>query len=63
MSELDLETCLGLPDQKVTSGKTTLFSYYANSTANLNLTIPVVNAAGVGFSGYCHATFRWRKGI
>lgn len=40
MSELDLETCLGLPDQKVTSGKTTLFSYYANSTANLNLTIP-----------------------
>ncbi|HLH11185.1 MAG TPA: hypothetical protein VKV77_04805 [Methylovirgula sp.] len=58
MSELDLETCLGLPDQKVTSGKTTIYTYYVNSTRTLDLTVPVINVVSASFSGYCHATFR-----
>lgn len=62
MSELDLETCLGIPDQKETSGKTTIFTYHANSSHSLNLTVPIVDAIGVSFNGYCHATFRLEKG-
>ena len=61
MSEVDLESCLGLPDQKVTDGKTTLFMYNANSSHSLSLTIPVIDFVGASFSGYCHATFRFEK--
>src|SRR5579862_4933015 len=62
MSELNLEACLGVPDQKVTSGKTTIFTYSANSTHSLNFTVPIVNAVGISFNGYCHAIFRLEKG-
>lgn len=62
LSELDLETCLGLPDQKVTTGKTTIFTYNAASTRNLSLSVPIVNGVGLSFSGYCHATFRMDDG-
>jgi hypothetical protein len=61
MSEVDLESCLRLPDQKVTEGKTTLFMYNANSSHSLSLTIPVIDFVGASFSGYCHATFRFEK--
>jgi hypothetical protein len=60
--ELQLETCLGLPDQKLTKGKTTLFTYNANSASNLSLSVPVVNGVSVAFAGYCHATFRLESG-
>ena len=62
MSELDLETCLGLPDQKLTSGKTTLFTYNSSSTRNLSLSVPIVSGIGVSYGGYCHATFRLDNG-
>jgi hypothetical protein len=61
MSELQLETCLGLPDQKVTDGKTTIFMYDATASHSLSLTVPVINFVGASFSGYCHATFRIEK--
>ncbi len=61
MSEVELESCLGLPDQKVTEGKTTLFMYSANSSHSLSLTIPIIDFVGASFSGYCHATFASRK--
>ena len=62
MWELDLETCLGLPDKEATSGKTTLLSYNATSARTVNLSIPIVNGIGASVAGYCRATFRLEKG-
>jgi hypothetical protein len=53
MSELELETCLGLPDKEATKGKTTLLSYNATSAKTVNLSIPIVNGIGVSLAGYC----------
>jgi hypothetical protein len=62
MSELNLETCLGIPDHSVTEGKTTLFTYTSTAARTLNLSVPVVNGIGVSFSGNCRATFRLDNG-
>jgi hypothetical protein len=62
MSELNLETCLGIPDHTVTQGKTTLFTYTSTAARTLNLSIPVVNGIGVSFGGNCRATFRLDNG-
>jgi hypothetical protein len=62
MSELNLETCLGIPDHTVTVGKTTLFTYTSTAARTLNLSVPVVNGVGVSFGGNCRATFRLDKG-
>jgi hypothetical protein len=62
MSELDLETCLGLPDKEATKGKTTLLSYNATSARTVNLSIPIVNGVGVSVAGFCRATFRLENG-
>ena len=61
-SELELETCLGLPDKQATTGKTTLLSYNAPSARTVNLSIPIVNGIGVSIAGYCRATFRLENG-
>jgi hypothetical protein len=62
MPELDLETCLGLPDKEATKGKTTLLSYNATSARTVNLSIPIVNGVGVSIAGTCRATFRLENG-
>src|ERR1700722_6862714 len=62
MSELDLETCLGLPDKEATKGKTALLSYDATSARTVNLSIPIVNGIEVSLAGHCRATFRLEKG-
>ncbi len=62
MSELNLETCLGIPDHTVTQGKTTLFTYTSTAARTLNISVPVVNGIGVSFSGNCRATFRLDNG-
>jgi hypothetical protein len=61
-SELELETCLGLPDKAATKGKTTLLSYNATSARTVNLSVPIVNGVGVSIVGYCRATFRLENG-
>jgi hypothetical protein len=61
-SEMDLETCLGLPDKEATRGKTTLLLYSAVSTRTLNLSIPIVNGVGMSFTGSCRATIRLENG-
>jgi hypothetical protein len=61
-SELELETCLGLPDKEATKGKTTLLSYNATSARTVNLSIPIVNGVGMSIVGYCRATFRLENG-
>jgi len=62
MSELDVETCLGLPDKEATKGKTTLLSYNATSARTVNLSIPIINGIGVSVAGYCRATFTLENG-
>jgi hypothetical protein len=62
MSELELESCVGLPDKEATKGKTTLLVYNAPNATTLNLSVPIVNGVGVSMAGYCRATFRLENG-
>ena len=62
MSELDLQTCLGIPDHTLTKGKTTLFTYTGTAARTLNVSVPIVNGIGMSFSGNCRATVRLQNG-
>ncbi len=65
-SELDLETCLGAPDQHSTFGNTDILTYFGNSTSSkgVSLGLPFLGGFGIagGGGGYCHATFRVKEG-
>jgi hypothetical protein len=65
-SELNLETCLGAPDQHSTLGDTDILTYYSNSTSsrNFSLGLPFLGGFSVagGGGGYCHAIFRVKEG-
>lgn len=58
LSEVDLQSCLGVPDQHSSFGSTNILTYYATSTSNSSFSIPVVGGVGFGNGGYCHATFQ-----
>jgi hypothetical protein len=58
LSELELETCLGPPDKEATKGTTRLLSYNAPGGSTVNLSVPIVNGAGLSMAGYCRAIFR-----
>lgn len=58
LSEVELQSCLGVPDQHSAFGTTTILTYYASSTSNSSFSIPVVGGVGFGNGGYCHATFQ-----
>lgn len=62
MSDLDLETCLGIPDHTLTRGKTTLFTYSEPAARTLNISVPIVNGIGMSFGGNCRATMRLENG-
>jgi len=62
MSEVDLEACLGAPDQKNSFGNTDVLTYYAQSTSSTNYSLPIVGGLGFSNGGYCHATFRIDNG-
>jgi len=62
LSEVDLESCLGGPDQHATFGKTDILTYYATSSSSISYTIPVVGGLGMSNGAYCHATFRLDNG-
>jgi hypothetical protein len=57
MSEVDLESCLGAPDQHSTFGSTDILTYNATSTSNDSYGIPVIGGMSFSNGGYCHATF------
>jgi hypothetical protein len=65
-SELDLEACLGAPDQHSTLGSTDILTYYGNSTSNrsFSLGLPFLGGFNLadGGGGYCHAIFRVKDG-
>lgn len=62
MSEADLESCLGVPDQHATFGNTEVLTYYANSASSTSYSVPVVGGLSFSNGGYCHATFRLDNG-
>src|SRR5215472_12205869 len=63
-SELDLEACLGAPDQHSTFGDTDILTYFSNSTSNKGISfgLPFIAGMTVGGGGYCHAIFRVQEG-
>jgi hypothetical protein len=59
-SEVDLETCLGAPEQRSTFGDTDILTYIGNSTSNKSVNLlGVISLSG---GGYCHAIFRAKDG-
>jgi hypothetical protein len=62
MSEVDLESCLGVPDQHATFGNTDVLTYYAGSSSSTSYSVPLVGGLGFSNGGYCHATFQLKNG-
>lgn len=58
LAEVELESCLGAPDQHSTFGNTDILTYYAQSTSNSSFAVPVVGGFSFGNGGYCHVTFQ-----
>lgn len=62
LSEVDLESCLGAPDQHASFGATDVLTYYATSSSSTSYALPVVGGLALSNGGYCHATFRLDDG-
>ena len=62
MSEVDLEACIGAPDQHTTFGKTDILTYYATSSSGDSYSVPIIGGLSFSNGGYCHATFRVSNG-
>lgn len=63
MKEVDLEACLGSPDQHSSFGSTDVLTYYANSTSSNGFSPPVIGGFSINNGAYCHATFRLDDGV
>jgi hypothetical protein len=62
MSEVDLESCLGAPDQHSTFGTTDILTYYATSTSSDSWSVPLIGGFSLNNGAYCHATFQVKNG-
>jgi hypothetical protein len=62
LSEVDLESCLGVPDQHNSFGTTDVLSYYTTSTSSDAFSVPFVGGYSISKGGYCHATFQLKDG-
>jgi hypothetical protein len=58
LTELQLESCAGVPDQKAAFGGTDILTYYAGSTSSTGLTIPLIGGVSKSYGGYCHTIVR-----
>ena len=63
MSEVDLETCVGAPDQRATIGSTDILTYYTNSSSSLSFTLPIVQGPSLSNGGNCHMTVRLDRDV
>lgn len=65
MSETDLESCLGAPDQHQQFGSTEVLTYVASSSSSggFSLTLPIIGGFNLSGGGYCHANFRIDNGL
>jgi hypothetical protein len=57
MSEEDLESCIGAPDQHSSFGNTHVLTYDATTPSSINWSFPLVGGLGFSNGGCCHATF------
>jgi len=62
MQEVDLQTCMGAPDQKSVFGSTEILTYYSTSTSSTSLSIPLIGGIGNSYGGYCHTILRLQNG-
>jgi hypothetical protein len=62
MTEVDLESCLGVPDQHASFGSTDVLTYYATSTSADSFSVPVIGGLSFSNGAYCHATFQVKNG-
>lgn len=64
MAKLDLEACLGVPDQHSAFGDSEILTYYATSTSNggVTLGLPLLGGLSLAGGGSCHATFKLDNG-
>ena len=62
LSEVEIESCLGAPDQHSSFGSTDVLTWYANSTSTSTYSGP--GGGGLSFTngGYCHVTARVEQG-
>ena len=61
MSAEDLQTCVGLPDQRITIGKNVqILTYDVSSptSGGISLTVPFLGGISFSGGGYCHVTFK-----
>jgi hypothetical protein len=63
MREVDLQTCMGAPDEKSIFGSTEILTYYATSTSSTSLSIPLIGGIGESYGGYCHTIIRLDQGV
>ncbi len=57
MSEVDLESCLGSPDQHASFGDVDVLTYDTTSSSSMGYSIPVIGGLSFSNGGNCHATF------
>jgi len=63
MKEVDLQTCMGVPDSKSTFGPTEILTYAATSTSSTSTSIPLIGGIGESYGGYCHTIIRLDQGV
>ncbi len=62
MQEVDLQTCMGAPDEQSKFGNTEILTYYATSTSSTSFSIPLIGGIGTSYGGYCHTILRLENG-
>jgi len=62
LSEVDLVSCIGAPDQRQSFGATDVLTYYATSASSISYAVPVIGGISFSNGAYCHATFRIDNG-
>ena len=62
LPEVELEACLGVPDQHASFGDIDVLTYYATSSSSTSYSVPIVGGLGFSNGGYCHMTVRVESG-
>ena len=63
MPEVDLETCLGVPDQHQSFGSTDVLTYYTSSSSSISYQLPLIQGPSLSNGGNCHMTIRLDGGV
>ncbi len=63
MKEVDLQACLGSPDQHTSFPGTDVLTYYATSNSSTGFSVPIIGGISLSNGGYCHVTFRVDAGV